>query len=235
MGLSHSPGIVIDGLAFYHDAANRRSYSGSGTTVFDITGTKTGILTNGVGFTTVNQGYFSFDGTNDFIDLTTNLNVGSNFSVFAWIYPGNINQRNAIVGNSYPYTSADGWFLSTATNYLGTSNTFFISVGADSSYRTAINGSLIPSTWNYIGGTVTNGGGNITLYVSGVAVTSYQGGAMNANTITYNTQDMAIGRRVSTNTEYFVGNIAQVQIYNRALSATEIRQNFNATRKRYEI
>jgi hypothetical protein len=235
MGLSHSPGIVIDGLAFYHDAANRRSYSGSGTTVFDITGTKTGILTNGVGFTTSNGGYFSFDGSNDFIDLSTNLNVGSNFSVFAWIYPGNINIRNTVVGNSFPYTTTDGWEMATATNYSGTLNTFFIAIGADSSWRTANNGSLIPNTWNYIGGTVTNGGGNITLYTGGIAVTSYHSGSMNTNTITYNTQDMAIGRRVSSNPEYFVGNISQVKIYNRALSATEIRQNFNATRKRYGI
>jgi len=235
MGLDHSPLIVTDGLVFYHDAANRRSYSGSGTSVFDITGTKTGILTNGVGFTTSNQGYFSFDGTNDFIDLSTNLNVGSNFSVFAWVKPGNINNRNTIVGNSFPYSGTDGWEMATATNYLGNSNTFFIAIGADSSYRTAINGSLTPNQWNYIGGTVSNGGGNITLYISGIAATSYQGGSMNTNTITYNTQDMAIGRRVSTNTDYFIGNIALVQIYNRALSATEIVQNYNATKKRYGL
>ena len=235
MGLDHSPAIVTDGLVFYHDAANRRSYSGSGTSVFNITGTKTGILTNGVGFTTVNQGYFSFDGTNDFIDLTTNLNVGSNFSVFAWIYPANINQRNAIVGNSYPYTSADGWFLSTATNYLGTSNTFFISVGADVAFRTAANESLTLNTWNYIGGTVTNGGGSIVLYRNANQITTYHAGTQTVNTITYNTQDMAIGRRVSTNTEYFIGNIALVQIYNRTLTAQEVLQNYNATKGRYGL
>jgi hypothetical protein len=235
MGLDHSPAIVTDGLAFYHDAANRRSYSGSGTSVFNITGTKTGILTNGVGFTTVNQGYFSFDGTNDFIDLTTNLNVGSNFSVFAWIYPGNIDVRNTVVGNSFSNSGTDGWLMATGTNYFGYSNTFFIAIGADSSYRTAINGSLILNAWNYIGGTITNGGGNITLYLSGIAVTSYQGGPMNTNTITYNTQDMAIGRRVSTQAEYFIGRIAQVQIYNRALTEQEVLQNYNATKRRYGL
>jgi hypothetical protein len=235
MGLDHSPAIVTDGLAFYHDAANRRSYSGSGTSVFNITGTKTGILTNGVGFTTVNQGYFSFDGTNDFIDLTTNLNVGSNFSVFAWIYPGNIDVRNTVVGNSFSNSGTDGWLMATGTNYFGYSNTFFIAIGADSSYRTAINGSLILNAWNYIGGTITNGGGNITLYLSGIAVTSYQGGPMNTNTITYNTQDMAIGRRISTQPEYFIGRIAQVQIYNRALTEQEVLQNYNATKRRYGL
>jgi hypothetical protein len=235
MGLEHSPAIVTNGLAYYLDAANRRSYSGSGSTPFSIVSSKNGFLTNGVGFTSSNSGYFTFDGFDDFIDLSTNLNVGSNFSVFAWIYPGNIDVRNTVVGNSFSNSGTDGWLMATGTNYFGYSNTFFIAIGADSSYRTAINGSLILNAWNYIGGTITNGGGNITLYLSGIAVTSYQGGPMNTNTITYNTQDMAIGRRVSTQAEYFIGRIAQVQIYNRVLTAQEVLQNYNATKGRYGL
>ena len=233
MGLDHSPLVVTDGLVYMLDAANSRIYTGSGLTTIDIIGSKNGLLRNGVGYTSLNQGYFSFDGFDDFIDLSTNLDTGSNFSVFAWIYPGNINIRNTVVGNSFPYTGVNGWEMATATNYLGTSNTFFIAIGADSSWRTAHNESIVKNTWNYMGGTVSNGGGTITLYVSGIAVTSYQSGSQNSNTITYTTQDMAIGRRVSTNPEVFIGNIAQVQIYNRALSAQEILQNYNATKKRY--
>jgi len=235
MGLDHSPAIVTNGLAYYLDAANRRSYSGSGNTSFSIVSSKNGLLTNGVGFNSSNQGYFTFDGSNDFIDLSTNLDVGSNFSVFAWIYPGNINIRNTVVGNSFPYTGTNGWEMATATNYLGNTNTFFIAIGADSSWRTAHNESIVRNTWNYMGGTVSNGGGSITLYVSGIAVTSYQSGSQNANTITYTTQDMAIGRRVSTNAEVFIGNIALVQIYNRVLTAQEILQNYNATKGRFGL
>jgi hypothetical protein len=235
MGLDQSPTIIADGLVFYQDAANLRSYSGSGLTSYSLVSNKNGLLTNGVGFNTSNQGYFTFDGSNDFIDLTTNLNTGNDFSVFAWIYPTNINIRNTVVGNSFPYTGTNGWEMATATNYLGTSNTFFIAIGADSSWRTANNESIIRNRWNYMGGTVTNGGGNITLYTGGIAVTSYHSGSMNSNTVTYTTQDMAIGRRISTNTEYFIGNIAMVQIYNRALSAQEILQNYIATKRRYGL
>jgi hypothetical protein len=235
MGLEHSPAIVTNGLAYYLDAANRRSYSGSGSTPFSIVSSKNGFLTNGVGFTSSNSGYFTFDGFDDFIDLSTNLDVGSNFSVFAWIYPTNINARNHVIGNSFPYTGSNGWSMATATGYLGTSNTFFIAIGADSSWRTAHNESIVRNTWNYMGGTVSNGGGSITLYVSGIAVTSYQSGSQNANTITYTTQDMAIGRRVSTQYEVFIGNIALVQIYNRTLTAQEVLQNYNATKGRYGL
>ncbi len=235
MGLDHSPNVVTDGLVYYLDAANKRSYSGSGNTSFSIVSSKNGLLTNGVGFSSSNQGYFTFDGTNDFIDLSTNLDVGSNFSVFAWIYPGNVNIRNTVIGNSFPYTGTNGWEMATATGYLGTSNTFFIAIGADSSYRTAHNESIVRNAWNYIGGTVSNGGGSITLYVSGIAVTSYVAGSQNANTITYTTQDMAIGRRVSTNPEVFIGNIALVQIYSRVLTAQEVLQNYNATKGRFGL
>lgn len=236
MGQYGGPKLSINSLSFLLDAGNSISYSGTGLTVFNLVSAGIGAtLVNGVGFTSANRGYFSFDGSNDFIDLSTNLNTGSNFSVFAWVYPGNINQRNSIVGNSYPYTSADGWFFATATNYLGNSNTFFISIGADVAYRIAANESVTLNTWNYIGGTVTNGGGSILLYRDGNQITSYQGGTQSVNTVTYNTQEMAIGRRVSTNPEVFIGNIALVQIYNRVLTAQEILQNYNALKGRYGL
>ena len=233
MGIKAGPKIVKDGLVLFFDAGNLKSYSGSGNTTFPLVGSKQGTLTNGVGFTTSNQGFFTFDGSNDFIDLSTNLDTGNNFSIFAWIFPTNINIRNHIIGNSFTYTGTNGWSMATATGYLGTSNNFYIAVGADAAYQSANNESIIRNAWNYIGGTIVNGGSNISLYVAGVAVTSNFLGLLASNTITYNTQDMAIGRRVSTNQEVFIGNIAQVQIYNRALTAQEVLQNYNATKGRY--
>jgi len=235
MGIAYNTSIVSDGLVFALDAGNTRCYSGSGNTSNALVGSKTGALTNGVGFTNTNNGSFTFDGTNDFIDLSTNLDTGNNFSVFAWIYPTNINIRNHIIGNSFTYTGSNGWSMATATNYNGTSNNFYLAIGADVALQSAYNESIIRNTWNYIGGTVLNGGENIILYVAGTAVTSNFAEILATNTITYNTQDMAIGRRVSTNQEYFIGRIAQVNIYNRVLTAQEIKQNYNATKKRYGL
>jgi len=235
MGIAYNTSIVSDGLVFALDAGNTRCYSGSGNTSNALVGSKTGALTNGVGFTNTNNGSFTFDGTNDFIDLSTNLDTGNNFSVFAWIYPTNINIRNHIIGNSFTYTGSNGWSMATATNYNGTSNNFYLAIGADVALQSAYNESIIRNTWNYIGGTVLNGGENIILYVAGTAVTSNFVEILATNTITYNTQDMAIGRRVSTNQEYFIGRIAQVNIYNRVLTAQEIKQNYNATKKRYGL
>ena len=85
MGLGHSPTIITDGLVFSLDAANSRSYSGSGLTAFGLIGGINGTLVNGVGFTTSNRGSFIFDGTNDQISTATiNLSSTNKVSVSCW-------------------------------------------------------------------------------------------------------------------------------------------------------
>ena len=86
MGLAHSPSVISDGLVFYLDAANRRSYSGSGLTVNGLIGGIDGTLINGVGFTSTYGGSFTFDGTNDQILLNSVILSGSqDFTISAWI------------------------------------------------------------------------------------------------------------------------------------------------------
>lgn len=63
--------ISQDGLVLYFDAANRRSYTPSGLAVFNIAGQNSGVLLNGVGYSSSNGGSLAFDGTNDLISLTT--------------------------------------------------------------------------------------------------------------------------------------------------------------------
>ena len=73
MALIHSTRFVTDGLVLYLDAANTKSYSGSGTTWTDLTGKgNDGTLINGVSHVpNTNFGYFDFDGTNDRVDFST--------------------------------------------------------------------------------------------------------------------------------------------------------------------
>ena len=73
MGLSHSPKIVTNGLVLALDAANNKSYPGSGTTWSDLSNTgKNLTLTNGPTFSAANLGSIVFDGTNDYIDVPIN-------------------------------------------------------------------------------------------------------------------------------------------------------------------
>ena len=77
MALGHSPQIVRDGLVLYLDAANPKSYPGSGTT-FDLTkNSNNGSLINGVGFTDTDNGAFIFDGVNDYINTSYKIISGT--------------------------------------------------------------------------------------------------------------------------------------------------------------
>ena len=71
MGLAHSPSIVTDGLKVCFDAANPKSYPGSGTTWYDLSGNDNhGTLLNSPTFNSDKGGCFVFDGTNDRISFT---------------------------------------------------------------------------------------------------------------------------------------------------------------------
>ena len=226
--------MIEDGLVLKLDTSDKNSYPGSGNNWIDVSGNgNNGTLTNAPTFS---NNSILFDGIDDYVVRNQPINTGQNFSVFAWVRPGAINVRNAIVGNGYPYVSTKGWLFSTATNYGNPLilNSFFISIGSDNAYRTAASNSLVTNVWNYIGGIVTNGGQDIKLYSNGIE-TSYYGGTLSATTVVYDINELNIGRRYSTNSESFIGSIANIQIYNRVLSASEILQNYNAQKSRFNL
>ena len=74
MACHGGPNIVEDNLVFHVDAANTRSYPGSGTTWTDLSGNGNNATINGATFNSGNGGYFIMDGSNDYITLGTQLN-----------------------------------------------------------------------------------------------------------------------------------------------------------------
>ena len=112
-------------------------------------------------------------------------------------------------------------------------NTFFFSAGADNAYRMAAANTLSLNQWVYISAVCQNGGGSINLYKNGIE-TSYGLTSLSTNTLTYTYPQFNVGFRDSAGTtDPYTGNISVVQIYNRALSAAEVLQNYNATKGRY--
>lgn len=72
MGVVYNTSIVRDGLVFYLDASNPKSYIGSGVSFFDLTtNSNDGTLLNGVGYNSNSLGAFTFDGSNDYISLSS--------------------------------------------------------------------------------------------------------------------------------------------------------------------
>jgi hypothetical protein len=102
MALQHSPRIVTDGLVLCLDAANPKSYPGSGITWGDVSGQNhTGTLTFGPSYSVSNGGTISFDGSNDYVSTTFNTAL-ADFTICCWFRKtGGIVQYERVVDKSY--------------------------------------------------------------------------------------------------------------------------------------
>ena len=103
MGLSHSPSIVTSNLVLCFDPANPKSYSGSGNTIYDLTGRiLPGALTNGPTYNSNLGGFLSFDGTNDYLAVPDSnlLDLGANFTISAWIKLNDLSNAYHSIFNS---------------------------------------------------------------------------------------------------------------------------------------
>jgi hypothetical protein len=205
--------IVTNGLIYAIDAGNLVSYPKSGTTAYDLTGSNNGTLTNGTGFSSEDGGTWTFDGVDDGINIGTLTPTGG-ATFEAWI---NITSGNSNYGAIF-------------TNWGSSANAFFIGTFPSSNYiQVYFNGSLIfevlnlPfSTWILL--TVTNNGSNVSAYVNGILTNTASGTLVSATGIT------SIGYDINRIDYPFKGNISNAKIYNRALTAAEVLQNYNATK-----
>lgn len=227
MGIDYNNIIVSDGLVFFLDAANTRSYSGSGTSSNSLVGGIGATLVNGVGFTSSNNGTFTFDGTNDYIAVSgTNFPLGNSARTLNIWYYTKTSTWQADVNNLFWYGTAGSTRQSFGVDF-GTYPTMeFYSWADDINWNT----SAPQVGWKNLQIAYD---GNLTLRI-------YELGALVA-TKTFSAQlntvlstDVQIGA-ITYVPGYFDSNISQVSMYNRALSATEILQNYNATKRRYGI
>ena len=232
MSLTHGPQITTSGLVLCLDAANIKSYPGSGTTVLDMSGNGLrGTLTNGPTYVSGSSGYFQFDGLNDYINIgsTTIANVFTgNFTISAWVY------RLTDAGPAYGNIIGDyytGSVLTTSEWQIMMSNG-----GAFNLYRVG-DGYVIPNTSNYGANqwhnvVVTRIGSAITMYVDNVSIAT----ATNSNTFGTATGILNIGIDGNNSSEPLNGRISNVLIYKGlGLSAAQVSQNFNALRGRFGL
>ena len=230
MGAYGGPDIVTDGLIFAIDAGSTRSYPGSGTAVTDLVGANNGTLTNGVGFDSANGGSFIFDGADDYINLST-LSSSMNSSAFTIgtvikidSFASSSSSRPYISNwNSWSPGSQKGFLLRTFT----TSNKSSFS-WCDGTNYTSLTSTTEMSLGKYYYVCVTYSSSGVKIYVNGVlegTSSSLLGGVVFES----NTR-MGFG---TINTGYFDGNIASTYIYNNALTAAEVLQNYNAQKNRF--
>ena len=233
MGTSYNPRIVTDGLVFCVAASKKRSYPGAGTTWTDLTPNKyNGALTNGPTFDSANAGSIVFDGTNDYVACVESFSRNqTQLTISSWVKFNNFTTGRAI----YVETKND---VSSRIDLAVTSSQGIRFAGrdddSDSFTQFAISATSLINTdvWYNIVGVYDPLNTNNNVYLNSVNVTSL---SLNLGDGFPDTTSATqrIGNN-GPNTSYMNGNIALVQIYNRALTPDEIRQNYLATKGRYQ-
>ena len=241
---SHAgPNAVEDGLILALDAGNTKSYPGSGTTWTDLSGNgNNGTLVNGVGYNSDYGGSLSFDGTNDYVTIdpqnsTTNglyFGGATSISVSAWVKNNTDNTFN----NFVMYEDiANGDIvepirLSTRGHDGSNIAAFDIQLSGGSVTWARSSTILNTSDWYYLTGTY--GDGYVKIYVNGVFENqTLLSGAIETPQSGINAAWNIGSGELTQSSRYLNGNIAQVSIYNKALTASEVSQNFNALKGRY--
>ena len=241
MGVTGGVDMITDGLVFYVDAANPNSYISGNTTTNDLILDNNGTLTNGVGFSTENNGAWDFDGTNDYVGCNTLVdtvkddNIGT---ISIWVKPNDILNNRVFI--SFTASNQTRQYLTMALS--GTYN-FYVAMRSDSNPSSGFfvysdTNPFVPGQW--INLNVTQDGVSPQLYVNGVSVS--QTFFVDDNDQKW-INDMSsfnlvnISRLVTSNLNqnYFDGQIANVNVYNKDLSSDEVLQNYNALKGRFGL
>jgi len=257
IGRTHiaTKGVVQSGLVLNLDAGVSSSYSGSGTSWTDLSGNgNTGTLTNGPTYDSANGGSIVFDGVNDFIGCGNILNFERTnpFTISVWFrttksgsFTSTIVGKNKLVTSPANYTGYQiGMNVNTGNSSDAGKFGFVLVSGPFVNVSTNVmRKQTVTSTYNngnWINGLVAYDGtssiGGMLIYINGINVNteSPSGEATSLSSSIITNANFQVGARDGTN-QPFNGNISQVSIYNRSLTASEISQNFNAMRYRFGI
>ena len=213
------PNIVKDGLVLYLDAGSPNSYySQSGGIAWkDISGNgNNGVLTNGPTYSSSNGGSFIFDGTNDY--STINYTIPLNSTVIVWF------RQTSAASKGILETTGGGTQSGTPNLYVlagsGTLQTY--AFGGSPQYSTIDTYSY--NTWYQL--SIVRTPTTENTYLNGVIKLSNKS-LTNSTNSTFNIGVGFAG--------YFNGDIPQTLIYNRALTSSEVLQNYNATKSRFGL
>ena len=223
--------VVEDGLVLYLDAGTSTSYSGTGNTWTDLSGNNnTGTLTNGPTYNSANGGSIVLDGVNDYVSVSnsTTLNPASAITVSAFFKISSFGGNYApIIFKKNNYTS----FFEQYALYLTNTAVGFVVTGANRVQVVASSNVDYRNAFVYAVGTCDIGSQQVKLYINGNLITTLSF----TSTFDISTNPVIIGANLTAFSGFCTGNIYTASVYNRALSAAEVSQNFNALRSRYGI
>ena len=215
------PKIITSGCVLALDAADKLSYPGSGTTWKDLSGNgNTGTLTNGPTFSGANGGCIVFDGVDDSVNLPLVSTSTTTITISIWFNLTTLPGNKSLIYNGVG--SSDGYGLNMGAG--GTASTLYVFFG-NVSLDVVRAPNIQTNTWyNAVYTRTTTPSVLNSLYVNGVLLSTNT--TLSPNTPTTSTT-------LSVSVASLNGKISIASMYNRTLSATEVLQNYNATKSRF--
>jgi hypothetical protein len=218
-------GIVTDGLVLNVDAGFTPSYPTTGTSWYDLSSNSNNVsLTNGPTFNSSSGGSIVFDGADDYGLGAKALNYNNSVTIESWIYPTN-------------YPSRDGGFILSNLGYYleygtdGKLKSYFYGLSSAGYHES--NNAVPLNTWSYANTVRDKDNNTIQFYINGVLDKTISNITGNINNGIGNGRPQVGG---FTGGSYrFNGRLSNIKLYNRALSADEVLQNFNAQKGRFGL
>ena len=200
------------------------------TTVKNLSSSSNTGTVNGAIFNSA--GYFEFDGTNDSITVDAVLTQGTELSMEAWFNTNTLSSTQYIVDQSVPDGLQSGAMIRILSTGQQISSFFYYDAGFGLSVDST---AISVNTWHHVVVTISASDNALRMYIDGALEDE-------DTSVTFSTirtppagSTFAIGSEYDLSEQFFDGEIGQVRIYQQSLSATEVLQNFNATRTKYGV
>jgi hypothetical protein len=236
MGFYRGPNIVTNGLVLALDAGNTKSYQSGSTIWYDKSGNNNnGTLTNGPTFNSGSGGSIVFDGVDDYVNgvgTTSSFSFIQNtgiFTISSWVKLTDLSVPRYFLGNNNGTTGAKGFYL----GYDGLNGRLWLfityGVGGQNTISYVRSNFFTDNNWVLV--TCVGNGTTCQFYKNGQIFSD--SGVLGTFSTEDSTQTLSVGRVNNYNSSYWQGNVAQTSLYNRALSSSEVLQNYNATKGRF--
>lgn len=232
------PFMVVDGLKFFTDPGFTASYPNVGTTLYDLSNGNNGTLVNGPTWTNSNtKSYFNFDGTDDTISTPiplTDLPALSNFSMECWAsisqYPSGVGGEKCgvLFGATYYCGVALYWYGNSSGNNLSV-HSF---IRGNDAYRLTQGFSMSLNRYYHFVLVNNHSETSFSLYVNGVLIDTIAGPTEQYNSgLTSSAGNIGISKAQIDGGGTLIysnwnGSVNKAKIYTKALSSTEILQNY---------
>jgi hypothetical protein len=239
--IDYTTSIVLNGLVLYLDAGNPLSYPGTGTVWTDLSNFgNNGTLTNGPTFNSGNGGSIVFDGSNDFVNISTSIstlfsNSTNNITYSFWIRP-TINQSNNSLRILFNVagTGFNGGRVLLINRLISGQYNLYGGLFTTSPNISFTEGNISNPQNTWINPVFIWDGLKYSIFLNGLEL-SYTTQQSFSTGYSTNSTPIRLGADTNIQNPPFAGQISIFQLYNRVLTSTEVLQNYNAQKSRFGL